>query len=430
MAKHKHLTLDERYTIQHMLDSAKSFRQIALYTGKDNTTISKEVRRHYVVKQTGGYDCAFNNCKHRKKCQRERRCNSPKCFRRRCNRCNLCNKYCKDYEREDCSKLSKAPYVCNGCSRRHRCSLEKRFYSAAHANEEYRLSLKATRTGVCISEKEALKLDKLISPLILNGQSIHHIYVNNRDEIMYSERSIYNYIDKGIFTAKNVDLTRKVRFKARKSKHDSIKVDKKCRIGRTMKDFQAFMVDNPDMPIVEIDSVIGEPGGKLLLTIHFVKTEFMLAFLRERNTAASVIKIFNDLYERLGSEMYMNLFPVILADNGSEFSDPTAIEVDQDGVIRSRVFYCDPSSPYQKGSIENNHEFIRRVIPKGKSMDDLTQENINLMMDHINSYKRKNLADKSPYEVFQLLYGRAALDILGAHLIPPNEIILRPKLLK
>lgn len=179
-----------------------------------------------------------------------------------------------------------------------------------------------------------------------------------------------------------------------------------------------------------MDSVVGRKGGKVLLTLHFVKSEFMLAFLRDRNTAASVYEIIERLYWELQPDRFMKIFPVLLGDNGSEFSDPLSLERDAENNPRTRVFYCDPSAPYQKGAAENNHEFIRRILPKGTSFDDLTQAEVNLMMNHINSYTRANLGNRSPYEMFRLFYGQEILDVLGATLIFPNDIILRPELLK
>ena len=156
----------------------------------------------------------------------------------------------------------------------------------------------------------------------------------------------------------------------------------------------------------------------------------MIAFLRERNTASSVISVFDNLYERLGSDTFKRLFKVILTDNGSEFSNPLAIEKDNDGNERTKVFYCNASCPYQKGAIEVNHEFIRRIIPKGKSFDGFKQDDINKMMNHINSYKRASLGDKSPYEMFKIIYGRKILEALESESVSPNDIILTPELLK
>ena len=105
---------------------------------------------------------------------------------------------------------------------------------------------------------------------------------------------------------------------------------------------------------------------------------------------------------------------MVLGDNGSEFSNPGAIETDAQGNLRTRVFYCDPSAPYQKGAIENNHTLLRRIIPKGTSLDAFTQKDINLIMNHVNSYTRQNLWDKTPYEVFASLFGEETLKKMNA----------------
>lgn len=430
MAKQKHLTLSERFTIQFMLNQSFSFKAIARELDRDCTTIPKEIRNHMIFQKTGCLGHAFNDCANRRNCTVTHLCEKPGCTTKRCCFCSHCHFHCVDYYKEYCPKLQTAPYVCNGCDRRNKCTLEKHIYSAAAANKEYEETRSESRSGISISENEAIQLDKLFSPLILKGQSIHHICVTQPSTVMFSEKTIYNYVDAGLFTAKNIDLPRKVRYRARKSRHDSFKVDKACRIGRTYEDYQHFLDGYPDCSIVELDSVEGKKGGKVLLTIHFVKAEFMLAFLRDRNTAASVFEIFERLYWELRPDIFMKLFPLLLADNGSEFSDPLSIEMDAENNLRTSVFYCDPSAPYQKGSAENNHEFIRRILPKGISFDNLTQQKVDLMMNHINSYHRANLGNRSPYEIFRLFYGQDVLDTLGANLISPNDITLRPELLK
>jgi IS30 family transposase len=177
--------------------------------------------------------------------------------------------------------------------------------------------------------------------------------------------------------------------------------------------------------------VEGRKGGKVILTLNFVNSSFMLAYLRDANTSKSVTEIFQMLWEILGKEYFMELFPVILTDNGSEFSNPAAIEFDEANNRRTNLFYCHPSSPFEKGAIENNHEFIRRILPKGTSFEHLTQEkDIQLMLNHINSYKRKKLNNKSPYETFAFLHGEEILRRLGAEFVPSQDIILKPELLR
>ncbi|GLC79712.1 hypothetical protein LBYZC6_18260 [Lacrimispora brassicae] len=248
---------------------------------------------------------------------------------------------------------------------------------------------------------------------------------------MCSEKTIYNYIDACLFDIRNIDLPRKVKFRERYKKPE-FKVDKGCRIDRNYKNFCEFLEKSPDANLVQMDSVIGEKGGKCLLTIHFVECSFMLAFLRDANTSKSVTAIFDNLHQTLEHELFKKLFPVILTDNGSEFSNPKAIEYGPDRFagLRTRVFYCDAGSPYQKGAIEVNHELIRRVLPKGTSFNNFIQDDISLMMNHINSYKRKKLNNRSPYETFSFYHGEEVLQKLGCNPVAPGDIMLKPVLLK
>ena len=425
MNKNKHLILDDRNKIQLMLDNKESFAAIAAALGKDPTTISKEIRNHLQYRRVGGIHLSYNSCSKRYTCQKSHICAECHASRKYtlCRRCSMCNSLCRDFEPEICRLLLKPPYVCNGCGKRSVCSLEKRFYSADFAHKEYREVLSESRTGISYSEDEIRYLDEFISPLIRKKQSPHHICVTNADSIMVSERTIYRLIDARIISAMNIDLPRKVRYSARKVQRH-LKVDKSCRIGRTYEDFKGYLKEHPDLPVTQLDSVEGKKGGKVLLTIHFVKAELMLAFIRDHNDSQSVIDIFERLYFELRPDRFCELFKICLADNGTEFSNPRAIEYDRQGNLRTHVFYCDPSAPYQKGSAERNHEFIRCFLPKGTDLDSYSQEDISLMMDHINSYSRESLGNKCPYDMFAFLYDREILDLLGCHKIPPQDVTL------
>lgn len=422
MAKNTHLTLEERVSIAGHLDKRDSFKAIGAALGRDCTTISKEVRSHKIYKKTGAPGRAFNNCAHRHGCDHRRLCTA--CTSNRyCWSCKKCTAVCPDFAEETCGMLSRAPYVCNGCPNLKKCTLEKCFYQASYADKEYRAVLRESREGISLSENEVRHLDSIISPLIRRGQSIHHICANNKDSVMVSESTVYRLVDYNVFSARNIDLPRKIRYSKRRAKKH-VKVDKKCRAGRTYQDFQHYMAGCPGLPVVEIDSVEGTKGGKVLLTLHFVKAEFMLAFLRDANDSQSVIDIFEKLYQKLGAGEFQKLMPVLLADNGSEFSNPSAIEYSRQGDQRTRVFYCDPAAPHQKGAAERNHEFIRNFVPKGKPFDLYTQRDINRMMDNINSYGRQSLGDKSPWEMMAFLYGEDLLKLLGSHKIRPNDVVL------
>lgn len=429
---------EERLSLQKLLRDGLSFKHIADQLHKDPSTISREVRKYSVDITTGKPGYSFNACKNRFSCKIK----APvlcgiDCSRKSaytpCRTCR-CNEHCPDFIEEICVIKLHAPYVCNACPSFEKCTLRKTVYDAEKAHLEAQYIIAESRCGLSTSEEEISRLNRLISPLVKQGHSIHEIYVTHRDEMMCSEKTIYNYIDDCLLDVRNIDLPRKVRFRPRRKKAE-FKVDKKCRIGRSYTEFEDFMEQNPDTPVVQMDTVVGAVGGKCLLTIHFVVSSLMLAFLRDANTSQSVIDIFNALDKRLGKENFNRLFPVILTDNGSEFSNPKKIELRKDslkgfGFRRTYLFYCDAGCPQQKGAIEVNHELIRRVLPKGNSFDNLTQDDVNRMMDHINSYKRKKLNDRSPYETFSFYYGEEMLRLLGCTPIAPEDILLKPSLLK
>ena len=429
MAKNIHLSLSDRIIIEAGLRERRSFSAIAAELGKDPTTISKEVRAHIKLNQAGG----DNPCMIRKDCKHYGDLCHPCKFTygKSCHSCyrTKCFDVCQDFQPAQCSKLDKPPYVCNGCQQRQTCKLERHLYEAKFAQKEYEAIRSESRQGFAVTPAELERIDQIISPLIKKGQSIHQICVNNADEIMLDERTIYNYVDAGLLSVGNIDLPRKVRYKVRKKK-PPVRVDKQCHLGRTYEDFLEYTAANPDVPIVEIDSVEGRKGGKVLLTVFFRNSNLMLAFLRDRNTARSVTEVFEWLYETLGHEQYCRLFPIILTDRGSEFTDPVSIECTKLGEIRSRVFYCDPQRSDQKGGCEVTHEFIRRILPKGTSFDSLQQRDILLMMSHINSYTRKKLNNQSANRLFSFLYGETILPNLGIQDIPANDINLTPRLLK
>ncbi len=433
MCNNKHLSLDDRLTIECNLCLGKSFKYIGNLINKDCTTISKEVRNHYKVRNSGGYGRVFNNCIYRNECKINSLCNN--CYQsknRLCRYCLKCKDVCSNYKEEKCNKLNKPPYVCNGCKNLSHCTLTKHVYDGAYAFNEYKQILSESRSGIMINQNEIDNLNNILVPLVKEqGQSINQACINNSNSIMHSEKTIYKLIDLGILKVKNIDLPRKVRFRERRKQATVYKIDKHCLEGRTYDDFLKYMEENPDTPIVQMDSVEGKKGGKVLLTIHFVNTSFMLAFIREHNDAQSVIDIFNHLQLLLGIDKFKELFIIILTDNGSEFSNPTEIEFDmRTGELRTKIFYCHPSSPFEKGACEVNHELLRRILPKGTSFDDLTQDDINLVMSHINSYKRKKLNNESPYSIFSKLYGKDVIDKLGIQEIEPNNVSLSTSLLK
>lgn len=433
----KFFTYAERISLQKFLGEGLSFKEIAVRLSKDPTTVSREVRKQMSVVATGRPGYVHNTCKNRKTCRKKVICGRQNCHCTSlgyCKLCSDCNNHCEDFVDEVCQSRFKPPYVCNSCEQINKCTLLKNIYDAEKAQYKAHERIAQSRAGLCTSEAEIAHINALIVPLVRRGQSLHQIYVTHKDEIMCSEKTLYNYLDAHLFDVQHGDMPRKSRLRPRKQKKE-YKVDKGCRLGRSYKDFLDYLAQNPDTSIVQMDTVIGSVGGKCLLTIHFVESSLMLAFLRDANTSQSVLDIFNGLQDRLGITLFQKLFPVILTDNGSEFSNPKAIEADPEtGEIRTSIFYCDAGKPYQKGAIEVNHELIRRVLSdvngRNRSFNSLTQDDVTLMMDHINSYKRKKLNDRSPYETFSFYHGEEVLRLLGCSRVPADDITLRPDLLK
>ena len=427
--KNKHLTDLERLEIEHALRQGTSLKQIAEKIGKHHSTLSREILARRVASNKGAFGRITNRCVRRATCTRFQLCmNKPDCLRR-CATCSRCNGVCPDYREEICAKLSRAPYVCNSCSGESRCVLRKQYYLHGPAHRAYRDVLVQTRSGANVTEDELLALDALISPLIKKGQSIHHVHANNPDRFALHEKTVYRYVAGGLLKAKHGDMPRVCMLKPRARKPVEHKIDTQCRIGRTYADYLSFVAAAPDASTVEMDTVVGRRGGKVLLTLQFVRSGFMLAFLRDRNDSQSVVDIFSRLWTLAGADGFRRLFPILLTDNGSEFSNPKALELDPDGRRRTRVFYCDPCATNQKSRIERNHEFIRMVLPKGSSFDHLAQADVDKLMSHVNSYSRPSLQDKSPYDLFAFLHGTDQLDQLGIRKIPANEILLKPRLI-
>lgn len=428
-----HLTLSDRIKIEMCLNEGKKLNEIADEIEKNRSTIGREIRNHLTLVDKGAIYRIKNRCIWRTSCNEHYICKDKPDCTRKCSTCAKCNTNCSKYVEERCKLLNQAPYVCNGCDKQKKCVLMKSYYIAENAEQEYRTTLRESRQGYNMTMSELRQVDDIVSPLLKQGQSIYHIYTTNTNKLPVSASTISRLIKDRQLTATVLDQQRVVKLKLRKSKRPEKKVDRKCRVGRTMGDYRNYIKEHPDVSAVQIDTVIGKIGGKCLLTIIFPKAELMLAFLCNYHTAACISSKFEYLYENLEDD-FNSLFQVILTDNGTEFSDPSSIELAPDGSVRTKVFYCDPMASWQKAEVERNHEFIRRILPKGTSFDNLSQKQVNLMMSHINSYKRPSLGGRSPFEMFAFLFGQEMLDKL-LHLtcqttIQPSDIIIKPYLLK
>ena len=392
--KYAHLTYKDRSIIHEFLNYGWSFTAIGNRIHKDRTTIAKEVKLHRFIKPYGRA------------------------------------------KEIDCSKLSKAPYVCNNCPGVNTCCKAKMLYDAAIADNEYKQTLSIQRANLKVTKEQVAAINDVIAPLMLNKHhSVNHVFASHPEVLPFSKSTFYRYVDIGLLNVKNIDLQRKVRFKVKKEyDYSRDKIDYSFRLGRQYHDFQDYMELHPMASIVEMDTVIGTKGGnggKCFLTLLFRQFNFMLIYLLPYKKVQYVNEVFYHLKKVLGDIEFSRLFEVILTDNGTEFSDPESIELSYiNGERLSFVFFCNPNASWQKGSIEKNHEYIRYVLPKGTSFAGLTQEDCLLLASHINSVPRKSLNNQSPFEAGCGFIGINNIDKLGIKKIPYDDINLTIRLLR
>jgi len=395
--KSKHLTLDDRLEIQEGLNRGATFKAIAERIGKDQTTVSKEVKRNLVV--------------------------SPPSF-----------KHTKEdgtpAEIPPCPKLLKAPFVCNPCEKRHRnCPHTKQRYNAKHAQKAYETLLVESREGIPLQKESFYEMDAIVSGGIKRGQHLYHISQTN--DLGVSKSTVYRHLHRGYLSVSAVDFPRVVKFKPRRTKKpDSI--PKEAKKGRTYEDFRRFIEDNDISSWVEMDTVIGRVGGKVILTLDFTFCNFMAGILLENKTAAESAGKIKGLKASLASRniRFGDIFTVLLTDNGGEFANVDAFERTLSRELETLLFFCDPMQSSQKPRVEKNHTLFRDIVPKGESFDEFTQDTVNLIFSHVNSVKRKSLNGKSPFEVFAFTYGEKVANLLGIEQIPAQHVLQSPKLLK
>ena len=385
MTKHKHLTLSDRNDIQLGLERGETFKAIGHLILKDPTTVSKEVKRNRQAR-----DSTSNNL--------------------------------------PCPLLDKAPFVCNGCpKRRQNCGYQKIFYLAKQAQKQYEQTLVEAREGTPLNSQTFWDMDKIISDGVKKGQHIYHILKTHNLDV--SSSTVYRHIRKGYLSIAPIDLARAVKFKERR-KNKLPSIPKEAKKGRSYEDFQNYLSLNQLNYWLEMDTVMGRMGGKVLLTFNLSFCNFIFARLLDNKTALEVTKHLYDIKNTLhqADKDFFQLFPVILTDNGGEFARVDDIEMDVRG--ESKLFFCDPNRSDQKGRIEKNHTLIRDILPKGTSFDNLTQEDINLICSHVNSVKRAALNGKSAYELFTFTYGEEISKLLGISKIPAEDVCQSSKLLQ
>lgn len=414
-----HLTESHRIKIEHYLNENYSYRKIAELLNVNVSTISREVKRNIRTYSISNH-MVIVECIHKDNCERLKGSSKSK----------MCSINCPDYELRKCDRFStkNAKPVCNSCPNIAKCKLARKKYIANVANNKYELRI-ILRPKIRITQEQFDFINKLFSEKMTKGQSISVIYQNHKDEIMVSENTVRNYLKRGLLKSNQLDMIRP-RFTANKSVKRRVIKNVDLLNGRTYEDYINYTKEK-DILIVQLDTVVGKlVDNKKILTIHWPSFHFQIGILLEKLSPAFVNNALMELKNKLGLETYKILFQVILTDNGIEFSLLDEIEIDENGELITKVFFCDPYKSSQKGSCERNHEFIRYVLPKGVSFDNLNQKDVDLIFSHINSTPRNSLGFKTPFELFKTAFGIEVLRILNINEINKDDVHLKPELIK
>lgn len=436
----KHLTIEQRQIIEQGLLEQRSCRFIAKSIGAAPSTVLREVEINRTIKdkkRTAG-GCFSSRCKHYRDCQESgtacAKCSTTLTTCKKC-RTRQCIDYCSKFERVMCSDLLKWPYICPPfCPKKARCSFPKASYVAASAQASYSTRLSDSRAGIAISQEELEDMQSVVEPLAKQGQSMEAIWITHGTELPVCVRTAYNYLDAGVFNLAAMELPRKVRMRPRKKKDNDPKHERVDRTGRTYDDFKVLPIDDIAR-CVQGDSVVGfEDNRQDLLSLFIVACGIHLYLGKKHASARATVECLDFIERTLGSpDAFKAIFPILLLDRGTEFDDWAGMERSclVEGARRTRVFYCDAMDTNQKSQCERDHERLRRILPKGRSdFDKLSAYDIAVFTSHVNSYPLVSREGKCPLELAEGLLPKRLLDELGVVRVAPDEVVLKPYLIK
>ena len=381
MKKSRRLTIDDRMIIQACIHDKRNITQIATRLKVAPSTISREIKKHKVIKPS-----AFEKCRSRD-----------------------------------------ALGLCNSCLHKT-CSKDKHYYDYAVAQIKSDNLKRSSRSKPKLSEDRIKVIDTLVKEGVHLGQSLHHIYVSHPILAKICvERTIRRLCYRGNLSIRPHELRRYVTYR-----HAYIKTPEQTRlrdirvlIGRTFKDYLNYVNHHKSMNVVHYDSVIGSINDKkALLTIAFPRYNFQFGLLINKGSPVSTRGQIKRLLTRIGSEKAKKIFPINLADNGTEFSFFNEIENDANGEKICSTFFTNPYRSTDKAAYERNHEFIRYLIPKGKSLDFLSQDKVDEIFSNINSYVRSSKGDRTPYDLVKAKFGKDFLKAINIRRIPNKKVRL------
>lgn len=277
----------------------------------------------------------------------------------------------------------------------------KHEYCADRAQELYRTKARNKGPGLKIGNDHELVRhieSKIIKEKYSPDAVIGEIKVKGiKFKTSLCTKTLYNYIDQGVFlNITNKDLP--VKKDKKKGVYRKIKIAHKNLKGTSIEE-RAESVDlREEYGHWEMDCVVGKQGGNkaVLLVLSERQSREEIIFKMLDKTQKSVINILDRLEKKHGNK-FTKKFKTITVDNGTEFLDFKSMErsVKKDGKQRVKIYYAHPYSSWERGTNENSNKLIRRFIPKGTDIGEISIKQIKFIEKWMNAYPRKILGYRS-----------------------------------
>lgn len=363
MKNWSHLKLEQRKIISNSISRNYKLREIADILQFDPTSISKEVKRNREILTIG-----LNSV--------------------------------------ECKKLKRWPYICNGCKKKYnnKCLCTKYKYDPENAQRNADENLINSRRGIDVNDEEYKKIDKIIKEGIDNKKSIYQIVIENKDEINKSTTTIYRYINKGLLTTKRYNLPLAETYKKRKhnKKYEYSENNKIDRTGHTYIDYLAYIHKNPGIYVWQLDFLGNiKTDNNSILSLTLPNLQFTLLDLIKNPNQTKVVNYFDELEEKIGTNAFIELIPVVLTDRDPSFTDIEGICFSKiTGEERCKLFFCDAFKSNQKANVENINSQLRLHFPKGKTVDNYTRKDIKEINKFLLNKPLKSLSSYTPKQAF------------------------------
>lgn len=271
-------------------------------------------------------------------------------------------------------------------------------YRAQRAQDDYSRNSGAGGPYLKLAwnSEEATRLHELMTIHHLSPYAAIKIARQEKLNINFSERSLYNYIHQYNYPIAEEQLPMKNKRKKGK-KDSSARLAHHNVKGDSIEKRPVEINERNEVGHWEMDLVVGAKGGKkVLLVLTERKTRYEYILLLKDKSQKSVIRALNKIERQYGAKLFRETFKTITCDNGSEFLDFQSLEKSLfNKTRRTKLYYAHPFSSFERGSNENANRLIRRLLPKKTIFDTLSQEDINRLAEWMNRYPRRIFNGKS-----------------------------------